>query len=144
MGALTWADQRRIAEFARELYCLNSVKGIAERVVQRVGNLIGCNSAWIFDEGKTDAPHLLAENVGPEWQKLLPTALTLRHEHPGIRYHHVYRGRAVAIADLLPLYQWKRTALYNDRQRFNFVLTSRKITLKPFSPRKSLLAVAFR
>ena len=44
------------------------------------------------------------------YQKLLPTAWALRHEHPGISH----RGRAVALADLLPLNQWKKTGLYNE------------------------------
>ena len=114
METLKWADHRRIAELVRELYGLNSVKAISQRLIQRIGDLIGGNSACVLFESKTVAPHVVAENVGREYQKLFPTALALRHEHPGIRYHHVHRGRAVAIADLLPLYQWKRTGLYNE------------------------------
>ena len=114
METIKWADQRKIAAFVRDLYGLDSVQAISQQVVQRMNDLIGGNSAWILYESKTNPTHLVAENVGPEWQKFLPTALALRHEHPGIRYSHVHRGQAVAIADLLPLYQWKKTGLYNE------------------------------
>jgi hypothetical protein len=108
MERVKWADQRKIAAFARGLYGLDSVQAISQRVVQGMDALIGGNSAWVLYESKTTPPHLVAEDVGSEWQKLLPTALALRHEHPGIRYHHVHRGQAVAISDLLPLYHWKK------------------------------------
>ena len=112
MQTLTWADHRKISEFVRDLYCLDSVKAIFERVVQRLDTLIGGNSTiMILNESKADAPRILAENAGPEYQKLLPTAWALRHEHPGIRYHLAHRGRAVALADLLPLNQSKKTGL---------------------------------
>jgi hypothetical protein len=35
METLKGSDQRNISEFARDLYDLNSVKAISERVVQR-------------------------------------------------------------------------------------------------------------
>jgi len=114
MERVKWADQRKIAAFVRGLYGLDSVQAISQRVVQGIDALIGGNSSWVIYESATNPPHLVAENVGPEWEKLLPAALALRHEHPGIRYHHAHRGQAVAIADLLPLYQWKRTGLYNE------------------------------
>ena len=115
MERITWADQRKIAEFVRHLYGLNSVKAISERILQRIDTLIGSNSASVaWYDSKTFAPKMLVENVGPEYQTLLPVAWALRHEHPGIRYHHVHRGRAVAIADLVPIYQWKKTGLYNE------------------------------
>lgn len=114
MERVKWADQRKIAAFVRGLYGLNSVQAISQQVVQGMDALIGGNSSWVLYEGKTNPPHLVAENVGPEWQKLLPAALALRHEHPGIRYHQAHRGQAVAIADLLPLDQWKRTGLYSE------------------------------
>jgi hypothetical protein len=44
METLKWSDQRNIAEFARELYGLNSIKAISEHVVQRLDTLIGGNS----------------------------------------------------------------------------------------------------
>jgi hypothetical protein len=114
MERVKWADQRKIAAFVRGLYGLDSVQAISQRVVQGIDALIGGDSSWVFYESKANPPHLVAENVGPEWQKLLPAALALRHEHPGIRHHHAHRGQAVAIADLLPLYQWKRTELYSE------------------------------
>src|SRR5262249_20828335 len=72
------------------------------------------NSAWVLFEGSMLVPNLFVHNIGQEVQKLFPTALALRHEHPGIKYHRVHRGRAVAIADLIPLYKWKKTALFNE------------------------------
>ena len=64
METLRRSDQRRISAFVRKLYCLHSVKAISEQVVQRIDNLIGGNCAWVLCESKTEAPHLLAENVG--------------------------------------------------------------------------------
>jgi DNA-binding CsgD family transcriptional regulator len=57
---------------------------------------------------------ILAENGGSEFRRLLHEATTFSHEHPGIRYHYVHRGRAVTVSDLLPLRQWKKTRLYNE------------------------------
>jgi DNA-binding CsgD family transcriptional regulator len=114
MEMLKLADQRKIAVFVRGLYGLDSVQAISEQVVQGMDALIGGNSAWVLFEGSMLVPHLFVHNIGQEFQKLLPTALALRHEHPGIKYHRVHRGRAVAIADLVPLYQWKKTALFNE------------------------------
>jgi hypothetical protein len=108
-------EQEHPLEVEASMYGLNSIKAISERVLQRIDALIGSNSASVaWYDSKTFAPKMLVENVGPEYQKLLPTAWALRHEHPGIRYHYVHRGRAVAIADLVPLYQWKKTGLYNE------------------------------
>jgi hypothetical protein len=115
METLKWADQQKIAEFARELYGLNSVKAISERVLQSIDTLIGGNSAIVvLNERKADAPHLLAENVGPEYQKLMPVIWALRHEHPGFRYHRAYAVRAVTLSDLLPLHRWRKTELFNQ------------------------------
>ena len=47
MQKLTWADQRKISEFAPDLYCLDSVQAISERVVQRFDTLIGGNSTVV-------------------------------------------------------------------------------------------------
>jgi DNA-binding CsgD family transcriptional regulator len=115
METLKRADQRKIAEFARELYGLNSVKAISERVLQRIDTLIGGNSAIVvLNECKADAPHLLAENVGPEYQKLMPLIWALRHEHQGFRYHRAYAVGAVTLSDLLPLHRWRKTELFNQ------------------------------
>src|ERR1700693_2699227 len=32
----------------------------------------------------------------------------------GFRYHRAYAARAVALSDLIPLHQWKKTKLYNE------------------------------
>jgi DNA-binding CsgD family transcriptional regulator len=115
METLKWSDQRQIAEFARDLYDLNSVKAISERVLQRIDTLIGGNSAIVvLNERKMDAPCILAENVGPEYQKLVPVIWALRHEHPGFKYHRAYAVRAVTLSDLLPLHQWRKTELFNQ------------------------------
>jgi DNA-binding CsgD family transcriptional regulator len=115
METLKWSDQRNIAEFARDLYGLNSIQAISERVVQRLDTLIGGNSTVVvLNERKADAPHLLAENIGPEYQRLMPVIWALRHDHPGFRYHRAYAVQAVALSDLIPLHQWKKTRLYNE------------------------------
>jgi hypothetical protein len=106
------SDQRKIAKFVRDLYGLNSLKAISERVLQKIHTLIGGNSAVVILNKRTvDAPYILAENVGPEYQKLLPA---LRHEHPGFKYHRAYAVRAVTLSDLLPLHRWRRTELFNQ------------------------------
>jgi hypothetical protein len=57
----------------------------------------------------------MADTVGPELHKLLPVVSTLQHEHPAIKYHRLHANdRAVTIGDLLPLYQWKKTAIFNE------------------------------
>jgi hypothetical protein len=115
MERVKWADQRKIAAFVRGLYGLDSVQAISQQVVQGIDTLIGCNSAWVVhNDRRTTSQSVWAENVGPNLPRLASTAWALRHEHPGIRYHHVHRGRAVAIADLVPLYQWKKTRIYYE------------------------------
>ena len=115
METLKWSDQRKIAEFARGLYGLNSVKAISERVVKTLDTLIGGNSTVVvLNERKADAPRILAENVGPEYQKLMPVIWALRHDHPGFRFHRAYAVRAVTLSELLPLYRWRKTKLYNE------------------------------
>jgi hypothetical protein len=54
MQKLTWADQRKISEFARDLYCLDSVQAISERVVQRFDTLIGGNSTVVVLNERID------------------------------------------------------------------------------------------
>jgi hypothetical protein len=116
MESLKSSDHRKIAEFARELYGLDSVKVISERIVQRIDTLIGGNSALvILNDGTFEAPTVVqAENVGPELQNLFPVMWARRHEHPGFRYHRAYAVRAVTISDLLPFDQWRKTELFNQ------------------------------
>jgi hypothetical protein len=47
METIKWTDQRKIAEFVRDLYGLNSVEAISERVAQ-IDTLIGGNSAIVI------------------------------------------------------------------------------------------------
>jgi len=116
MERLTWSDQRKISSLAGELYSLGSIAAISERIVQRLDTLIGGNSVLVALEGiKTGTPCVLADNIGADLHKLGPVLSALHHEHPGIRYHRAHPSRrAVAIADLLPLYQWRKTALFNE------------------------------
>ena len=115
MEILKSSDQRKIAEFVRGLYGLNSVKAISERVVQRLDTLIGGNSTVVvLNERGADAPHLLAEDIGPEYQKLMPVIWALRHDHPGFRYHRAYAVRAVTLSDLIPLHRWRKTKLGHE------------------------------
>jgi hypothetical protein len=80
METIKWTDQRKIAEFVRDLYGSNSVKAISERVVQRIDTLIGSNSASvIFNKSKAAAPPIVVENIGSEYQKFLPAAWAIRH-----------------------------------------------------------------
>jgi hypothetical protein len=46
METLKWSDQRRIAEFARDLYSSGSIKATSERLVLGLVDLIGGNSVW--------------------------------------------------------------------------------------------------
>jgi DNA-binding CsgD family transcriptional regulator len=57
----------------------------------------------------------LAENVGPELHKLWPTLVALRHDNPAISHHMSYPdGPPLMIEDLLPMSEWKRTAVFNE------------------------------
>src|SRR4029077_19542781 len=79
METIKWTDQRKIAEFVRDLYGLNSVKAISERVVQ-IDTLIGGNSAIvIFNKSKADEPSIESESVGSEYHKFLLAAWAVRH-----------------------------------------------------------------
>jgi hypothetical protein len=79
METIKWTDQRKIAEFVRDLYGLNSVEPVSERVVQ-IDTLIGGNSAIvIFNKSKADAPPIVVESVGSEYQKFLLAAWAVRH-----------------------------------------------------------------
>ncbi len=80
METIKWTDQRKIAEFVRDLYGLNSVEAISKRVVQRIDTLIGGNSAIvIFNKSKAAEPPIVVENVGSEYQKFLSAAWAIRH-----------------------------------------------------------------
>jgi hypothetical protein len=104
---LKWSDQRKISTFVRDLYTLDSVKAISERVVQKLNTFIGATNILVpVVDIKTKTISLMADTVGPELHKLLPVVSTLQHEHPAIKYHRVHANdRAVTIGDLLPLYQ---------------------------------------
>jgi DNA-binding CsgD family transcriptional regulator len=115
MDRLSWSDHRKIAAFARGLYGLGSVQAIAQRVVQGMDALIGCSSALVVhNDRRLTSYDLWAENLGPSLYKLAPTYWALRHEHPGIKHLRAYATRAVALSDLLPFYQWRKTAIYNE------------------------------
>jgi DNA-binding CsgD family transcriptional regulator len=116
MDKLTWTDQRKISSLARELYCLSSIEAISAHLVRKLHTLIEGNSVLVALENiKTGVPSVLADNLGPDLQKLGPVMSALHHEHPGIRYHRSHPSRrAVAISDLLPLHQWRKTALFNE------------------------------
>jgi len=47
METITSADQRQISVFVRELYCLDSVNAILDRVVQIFSTLIAGNSVFV-------------------------------------------------------------------------------------------------
>jgi hypothetical protein len=80
METIKWTDQRKIAEFVRDLHGLNSVEAISEQVVQRIDTLIGGNSAIvIFNKSKAAAPPIVVESIGSEYQKFLPAAWAIRH-----------------------------------------------------------------
>ena len=116
MESFPWAVQRKISAFARELYSLVSTTDIAEVIVRNMGEIIGGDSVLVtLVETRTGAPSILAENIGPTLRELYPIMLELGHEHPGIQYHRDHPSRkAVAIADLVPLQKWRKTAFYNE------------------------------
>jgi DNA-binding CsgD family transcriptional regulator len=116
MGKITSADQRKLSNFVRELYGLDSAQRILERVVQGLGTLIGAESVFVARaDPKRNMVSLLADNIGPELRKLWPTLVALRHENPAISYHMRHpEGPALMIEDLLPMSQWRRTAVFNE------------------------------
>ena len=115
MDRISWNDHAKIAVFARRLYGLDSVQVISQRVIQGMDALIGCNSAWVVHNDRyITSLNVWAENVGPNLLRLAPTYWALRHEHPGIKNLRLYATRTVALSDLLPLHQWRRTALFNE------------------------------
>ncbi len=116
MQKITSADQRKLSIFVRELYGLDSVQRILERVVQGLGNLIGSDSVFVpVADPERKMLTLLADNVGPELHKLWPILVALRHENPAITYHMSHpEGPALMIRELLPMSRWTRTAIFNE------------------------------
>ncbi len=113
MQKITSADQRKLSDFVRGLYGLDSVQRIFERVAEGLGNLIGAESVFVARADlKRNMVSLLADNIGPELRKWWPDLVALRHENPAIGYHMARpEGPALMIEDLLPMSQWKRTAV---------------------------------
>jgi hypothetical protein len=85
MDKLTQTDQRKISSLARELYCLSSIEALSAHIVRRLHTLIEGNSVLVaLEDIKTGMPSVLADNLGPDFQKLGPAMSALHHEHPGI------------------------------------------------------------
>ena len=116
MQKITSADQRKLSNFVRGLYGLDSVQRTFERVAEGLGSLIGAESVFVARaDPKRSTVSLLADNIGPELRNLWPTLVALRHENPAISYHMSHpEGPALMIEDLLPMSQWKRTAVFNE------------------------------
>jgi DNA-binding CsgD family transcriptional regulator len=116
MQKITSADQRKLSNFVRELYGLDSAQRILERVAQGLGNLIGAESVFVARaDPKRNMVLLLADNIGPELRKLWPTLVALRHENPAISYHMSRpEGPALMIEDLLPMSRWRKTTVFNE------------------------------
>jgi len=116
MQKITSADQRKLSRFVRDLYGLDSLQLILERVAQGLGMLIGADSVFVAKaDPKRNRVALLAENVGPELYKLWPTLVALRHENPAISHHMSHPdGPALMIEDLLPMSEWKKTVVFNE------------------------------
>jgi DNA-binding CsgD family transcriptional regulator len=114
MDALSWNDHHKIAGFVRELYSLGSPEAISQRVVRRLSAVIGGESVLYCCDLKQNKVGVMADAVGPELHGLLEVKASLLYEHPGIKYHGTSGGRAVALADLVPLHQWKKTGLFNE------------------------------
>jgi DNA-binding CsgD family transcriptional regulator len=116
MQKITSADQRKLSNFVRQLYALNSPQRILERVAEGLEGLIGAETVFVARaDPRRNLVALLTDNMGPELRKLWPTLVALRHENPAISYHMTYpEGPALMIEDLLPMSHWKRTAVYNE------------------------------
>jgi DNA-binding CsgD family transcriptional regulator len=132
MQKITSADQRKLSAFVRELYGSDSAETILERVTEGLGNLIGAESVFVARaDPRKNTVGLLADNIGPELRRLWPTLVALRHENPAMTYHTSHpEGPALMIEDLLPMSQWKETAVYNEfysrlemRERLSLSLT---------------------
>jgi DNA-binding CsgD family transcriptional regulator len=116
MQKITSADQRKLSNFVRGFYDLDSVQGIFERLAEGLGSVIGAETVFVARaDPKRNMVALLADSIGPELRKLWPTLVALRHENPAISYHMSHpEGPALMIEDLLPMSHWKRTAVYNE------------------------------
>jgi DNA-binding CsgD family transcriptional regulator len=116
MQKITSADQRKLSNFVRGFYDLDSVQGIFERLAEGLGSVIGAETVFVARaDPKRNMVALLADSIGPELRKLWPTLVALRHENPAIGYHMSHpEGPALMIEDLLPMSHWKRTAVYNE------------------------------
>lgn len=116
MQKITSADQRKLSIFVKELYGLDSVQRILERMVHGLGDLIGSESVFVAKaDPKRNMVSLLADNIGPELRKHWPTLVALRHENPAISYHMSRpEAPALMIKDLLPMSQWRRTTVFNE------------------------------
>jgi DNA-binding CsgD family transcriptional regulator len=116
MLTVAWVDQRKISILARTLYSADSIPDLSEKVVRGLQNVIGGNSILVTSvnslTGKTSE---LANSMDLDLQKYWPAFSVYEHEHPGIKYHRAHpRGRAVTIGELLPMRQWRKTALFNE------------------------------
>ena len=116
MQKITSADQRKLSNFVRGFYGLDSVQGIFERLAEGLGSLIGAESVFVARaDPKRNMVSLLADNIGPELRRQWPALVALRHENPAIGYHMSHpEGPALMIEDLLPMSQWKKTAVFNE------------------------------
>jgi DNA-binding CsgD family transcriptional regulator len=116
MQKITSADQRKLSIFVKELYGLDSVQRILERMVHGLGDLIGSESVFVAKaDPKRNMVSLLADNIGPELRKHWPTLVALRHENPAINYHMSRpEAPALMIKDLFPMSQWRRTTVFNE------------------------------
>ncbi len=116
MQKIASADRRKLCKFTRALYALDATQSVLQRVVQGLEDLIGAESVFVARaDPKRNSVSLLADNVGPELQKLWPSLVALRYENPAINYHMSHPdGPALMIEDLLPMSQWRRTAVFNE------------------------------
>ena len=78
--------------------------------------LIGADSVFVARaDAKRNTVALLADNIGAELLKLWPVLVALRHENPAISYHMSHPdGPPLMIGDLLPMSQWRKTAVFNE------------------------------
>lgn len=116
MRKITSADRWQLASFVKGLYCLDSVQLILEQVAESLPMLIGAETVFVATaDPKRSRIALLVENVGPELYRLWPTLIALRHENAAISYHMSHPdGPALMIEDIMPISQWKRTAVFNE------------------------------
>lgn len=116
MQKLTSADQRKLSDFVRDIHCLDSVQLILELLAASLGMLIGADTVFVARaDAKRHTVALLVDNIGPELLKLWPVLVALRHENPAISYHMSHPDAPpLMIGDLLPMSQWRQTAVFNE------------------------------